>query len=136
MVHLAVPSGPFAVRIKSERGGLGEYRSDSFRSLDTTDVSTDAIALSKPECEVRAFLLSFRIESVRALPALLIPVRKWRDHVYRIAGTHALPTKLDILLDDATHGSEGRQESQTLFDEACHEGGLTAQLGLQLLVAT
>jgi hypothetical protein len=121
MVHLAVPSGLFAIWIKLERGGLGEYRSDSFRGLGTTDVSTDAIALSKSEGEVGILLLSSSIEGVRALPSLRIAVCKRRDQVYRIASTHTLPTEFDILLDDAAHRSERRQEPQALFDEACHQ---------------
>jgi hypothetical protein len=121
MVHLSVPSGLFAVWINFERGGPGKYCFDSFRGLDTTDVSADAIALSKPEGEVDILLLSSSIEGVRALPSLCIAVCKRRDQVYRIASTHALPAELDILLDDAAHRSERRQKPQALFDEACHE---------------
>src|SRR5690348_3612561 len=64
MVHLAVPSGLFAVWVNFERGGPGEYRSDGFRGLDTTDVSADAIALSKSEGEVDILLLSSSIEGM------------------------------------------------------------------------
>ena len=108
MIHLAVPSGLFAVWIKFERGGLAEYRSDSFRGLDTTDVSTDAITLSKSEGEVGILLLSSSIEGMRALPSLRIAVCKRRDQVYRIASTHIPPAELDVLLDNAAHRSERR----------------------------
>src|SRR5215475_4061562 len=136
MVHLAVPSGLFAVWVNFERGGLGEYRSDSFRGLDTTDVSADAIALSKSEGEVGILLLSSSIEGMRALPSLRIAVCKRRDQVYGIASTHTLPAELDILPDDAAHRSERRQKPQALFDEACHEWGIPTQLRLQLLIPT
>jgi len=136
MVHLAVPSGLFAVWVNFERGGPGEYRSDGFRGLDTTDVSADAIALSKSEGEVGILLLSSSIEGMRALPSLRIAVCKRRDQVYGIASTHTLPAELDILLDDAAHRSERRQKPQTLFDEACHEWGIPTQLRLQLLIPT
>jgi hypothetical protein len=121
MVHLAMPSGLFAVWVNFERGGPGEYRSDSFRGLDTTDVSADAIALSKSEGKVDVLLRSSSIEGMRALPPLRIAVCKRRDQVYRIASTHTMPAELDILLDDAAHRSERRQKSQALFDESCHE---------------
>jgi hypothetical protein len=121
MVHLAVPSGLFAVWINFEQGGPGEYRFDSFRGLDTTDISADAITLSKSEGEVDILLLSFSIEGMGALPSFRIAVCKRRNHVYRIASSHALAPELDILLDHAAHRSEWRQEPQALFNEACHE---------------
>src|SRR6478672_10074597 len=136
MVHLAVPSGLFAVWIKSERGGRGEYRSDGFGGLDTTDVSADAIALSESKGEVDVLLLSSSIEGMRALPSLRIAVCKRRDQVYRIASTHTPPAELDILLDNASHRSERRQKPEALFDEASHEWGIPAQLRLQLLIPT
>src|SRR5262249_52195668 len=113
-----------------------EYRSDSFRGLDTTDVSADAIALSKSEGEVGILLLSSSIEGMRALPSLRIAVCKRRDQVYGIGSTHTLPAELDILLAYTAHRSEGRQKPQALFDEACHEWGIPTQLRLQLLIPT
>src|SRR5215831_7720862 len=112
MVHLAVPLGFSTFWIKAERGSLGKNRLDSFRGLNTTDVSTHTITRPKSECEVSAFLLSFSVESIRTLPALLIAVCQRRDQVYGIATMHSLSTNLGILLDNATYCSERRQESQ------------------------
>src|SRR5262245_8469048 len=111
MVHLAVPSRLLAVWVNFERAGLGEYSSDGFRGLDSADVSSYAISLSKSVGEVGALRLSSSIECMRAFPLLRIAVCKRRDQVYRIASTHTLPAELDILLDDAAHRSERRQES-------------------------
>jgi hypothetical protein len=123
MVHLAMPSGLFAVWVNFERGSRGEYCSDGFRRLNTADVSADAIALSESEGEVDILLLSCSIEGVRALPSLRIAVCKRRDQINRIPSTHAPPAELDILLDDAAHRSERRQEPEALFDEACTSEG-------------
>src|SRR6185437_3646736 len=85
VVHLAGPRGFSTFCIKAEHGSLGKYRADSFRGLNTTHVSTHAIARPVPERQMSTFLRPFSVESIWACPSLLITVGKRRDHVHSIA---------------------------------------------------